>query len=311
MRIEVVIAGWEQACCGAPFRLGDQATWKLLATDPAAEPISTVARFKEEHHDQTPPDVPHRDVSGTVVTMCGINYPRIPTPGLPGAFAWDTSNPTSQSLVSAGKHSEVGFDEYLVILDVHDDIVLPEFSLSAQSIPQRERDARTAERKRARRGDEVGVLLEALADDAQRSYTDVARVTRATDSSAMTIEPHYVGAATIRWARGDAEDSDGITVHVGDGTWHFPASVTHAAVVRTFLDAAAAGRVEEHVRTHNASPQLLETVVLAEDGRSWTATDSFEPFKSDDGVFAVAGPLWRRVQRGDHRYNSWNLGNSG
>ncbi len=92
--------------------------------------------------------------------------------------------------------------------------------------------------------DPVGVRHEALADEARRRYAVVAPVTRATDRSAMTIEPHRDGTAAIRWVRRSAEERDGIT-------W------TSAP--------AAVGRVWEHVV--GAPPQRLETAALTDDGR--------------------------------------------
>jgi hypothetical protein len=303
MQIEVLVTHWEQACCGPSFRVGDQTTLRLLAADPAGMPFGVPPRFAEEHHGQTPPDVPHWGVTGTVAAIDGLRYARIPTPGLAGAYTWDTSQPMAQALGSVGESSEVGFDQFRVILHVPDDTPLPSFQLSAETIAQRDRDALAATRNRERMRDEAGVLLEALADEAQRRYAHVARVSRAADRSATTIEPLRDGAASIRWVR-SAGDVDGITVHVGDGTWHLPASSTDAALVTTFLDAAAAGRVSEHVRPAGSPAQRLETEVLADDGRTWTATISCEPFGLD-GVRAVARPLWDRVQRGEHRYIPW------
>ncbi|TFC90900.1 MULTISPECIES: hypothetical protein [Cryobacterium] len=303
MQIEVDITYWEQACCGVLIRVGDQTTLRLLAVDPASATFRVPPRFEEEHHGQTPPDVPHWPVTGTVSAIEGLRYARIPTPGLAGVHTWDTSQPTSQALGSVGEPAEPAFDQFRVILDVPDDTTLPAFQLGANTIAQSERDAHTANRNRERMRDEVGVLLEALADDAQRRYADVARASRAADRSAMTVEPHRNGAASIRWIR-SAGDVDGITVQVGEGTWRLPAARTDAAFVSTFLEAAAAGRVYEHVRPVGSPAQRLETEVLADDGRAWTAAISCEPIEFGR-VMAVARPLSDRVQRGEHRYTPW------
>lgn len=303
MQIDVVISHWEQACCGSSFRVGDQTTLRILAADPAGVPFGVPPRFEEEHHGQTPPDVPHWEVTGTVVAIDGLRYTRVPTPGLAGTYTWDTSQPTAQALGSVGESAEVGFDQFRVVLDVPDDTQLPAYQLSAETIVQRERDAQAVNRNRERMRDAVGVLLEALADDAQRRYAHVARASRAADRSAMSVEPHRDGAASIRWVRSSG-DADGITVHVGDGTWHVAASSTDAALVRIFLDAAAAGRVSEQVRPVGSPAQRLETEVLAEDARAWTSAINCAPFEFD-GVVAVPRPLWDRVRRGEHRYAPW------
>ncbi|TFC01653.1 hypothetical protein E3O42_09785 [Cryobacterium adonitolivorans] len=300
MQIEVVIVGWEQGCCGKPFALGGPATWPLQAIAP--EP-GTLPRFVADSHDQIPPDVPHWRVTGTVVAITGISYPRILVPGMAGTYTGDTSAPQPHELSAVGARPEDNFSEYWVVLEVPDGTDLPAHMLGAEKTAQLDREARTTQRNRQRMTDEVGLLLEALADDAQRRYADLARAIRATDKSALTLEPHRTDAAAISWSRSSDEGNDGITVQVGDGRWRFPASPDDAALVRVFLDAAVTGSVEEHVRPAGA-PQRLETEVLATDGRSWTATIEFRPFAAG-GVVAMPGLLWARVQRGEHRYGPW------
>lgn len=300
MQIEVVIVGWEHGCCGKPFAVGAPSTWPLTAIAP--EP-GTLPRFLADSHDQTPADVPHWAVAGTVVAITGVSYPRIPVPGMAGTYSADTSAPQPHELTSVAARAEDNCSEYRVVLEVSDGTDLPAYALGAEQTAQRDRDARTADRNRERMTDEVGLLLEALADDAQRRYADLARSIRATEKSAVTLEPHRTDAAAISWSRSADAHSDGISVQVGDGRWHFPASVDDAAIVRVFLDAAVSGSVEEHVIPADA-PQRLETEVLATDGRSWTATVEFRPFAAG-GVMAMPGLLWARVQRGEHRYAPW------
>ena len=307
MEIEVIIVGWEQDCCGSPFQVGEPATWNILAAEPnaphAADPQpGTAARFVEEHHDQTPADVPHWKVTGTVVAITGIRYPRIPAPGLTGTYTADLSAPESHPLDAVGDPDELDFSEYRVRLDVPPGTELPAHTLSAEALARQADEARATERNRLRLGDPVGLLLEALADDAEHRYAHLARTSRATGRSAMTLEPRRAEAAAIRWLRSEDEHDDGITVQIGDGSWRLPA--TDVALVREFLDAAVHGRVLEHVRPAE-NPSRLDTEVLAADGRSWTATRTFAPFGAG-GI--VAKRLWDRVQRGEHRYSRWDAG---
>lgn len=90
------------------------------------------------------------------------------------------------------------------------------------------------------------VELEALADAAVLRYGDVAGIARAIERSAITIEPHRRGTASVRWAR-SMEDEDGISVVVGYGHWWFPATLSAVRDVFALLDAAATGRVAEEV----------------------------------------------------------------
>ena len=300
MQIEVDIVRWEHDCCGKPFAVGAQATWHLHAVAPESGPPT---RFVADEHDQTPADVPHWAVTGTVAAITGISYPRIPAPGQTRSYTADLSAPTMHELLSVDAPSASDYSEFRVLLDLPDNTPLPTYVLGADRIRHLEQEARTADRNRERMTDPVGTLLEALADEAQHRYAQLARSIRGIDRSALTLQPHRTDAAAISWSRSSVADADGIAVQVGDGRWHFPASPGDAATVRVFLDAAVAGTVEEHV-TPAEAPHHLETEVLAADGRSWTATVEFQPFRAA-GVLAMPGQLWHRMQRGEHRYSPW------
>jgi hypothetical protein len=304
MQIDVVISEWEQACCGAPFQVGDQMTWKILAADPRSTPSSAPVRFDEEHHGQTPPDIPHWDVTGVVTSITGVRYPRVAVPGQARTFTWDMARPDARSLQSMDRSGATEADQFVIGFSVAEDEKLPWYVPSADSIIQREREALTASRNRTRTTDDVGVVLESLADEAQVRFADVTRVTRTESRSAVTMKPHDDGAAVVYWARSDAE-ADGISVHVGDGDWHFDASVANAEIVRLFLDAAASGRIEEHVEFRDSRPHALRTDVYARDGRVWTTADLIGAYDTGVGVRLIAGYFHKRIQRGDHVYPPW------
>lgn len=303
MQIEVIIRGWEQGCCGTPFRISDHMTWKLHATYPTDVPEDALPRFDEEHHDQTPAGVPHWDISGVVVAITGINYPPLPITGEPGSFTWDTEHPQNCAIQSVGDSGDPEFEQYRVVLDVAENADLPPYA-PGETGKQREADALIEALNHERMHDEIGLSLEALADHAQSRYGNVARITRASDRSAVTAEPHRADATAIHWAR-SSENDDGIMMSVGDGTWQLSASVADADLVGEFLEAAADGRVEEHVRPGNGKERQLVTEVLATDGRFWTEVTDYEPFDAGNGVFSVIGPLWDRIQRGEHQYQPW------
>jgi hypothetical protein len=304
MEIEVVIAEWDQACCGAPFQLGDHVSWPLVALPPARDALP---RFERDNHDLTPDDVPHWPVTGTVVAITGIRYPLLPIAGEPNSHTADTSAPDFHPLTSVGQPDALDLSEYRVTLQLTDETALPPYVTSADQIAQNAIEVRTHDRNRERMLDPVGLLLEALADDAQDRYTAIAQAVRATDRSALSVTPLRPNAASVRWARSEVE-ADAIQVQVGCGRWSFPATVAHAEIVRVLLDAAVSGWAEEHVR-QQGDVQLLETEVRAQNGRSWTATEMVEVF-AGDGFFAAPGGVWGRVQRGDHRYNLWGSGSN-
>jgi hypothetical protein len=305
MQIDVVISEWEQACCGIPFRVGDRMTWKILAADPQSTRPGASVRFDEEHHGQTPLDIPHWDVTGVVTSITCVRYPRVAIPGQARTFTWDITRPDSHPVEAVDKSGAIEADQYVIGLSVADDENLPTYRPSAESIIQSERETLTARRNRARARDDIGEALESLADEAQGRFGDVARVSRTEGRSAVTIEPHRDGATIVHWARSDDAEADGISVHVGDGDWHFEASIANAEVVRLFLDAAASGRVEEHVEFRNSRPHALRTDVHALDGRMWTTTDTIGVHDAGGGVRLIAGYFHKRIQRGDHVYPPW------
>jgi hypothetical protein len=302
MEIEVVIAEWDQACCGAPFQLGEQVSWRLVALPPAPDALPL---FERDNHDLTPEDVPHWPVTGTVTAITGVRYPFLPIAGEPNSHTADTSAPEFHSLTSASQPDALNLSEYRVTLHLADETDLPAYVTSADQITQHAIEVRTHERNRERMLDPVGLLLEALADDTQERSAAIAEAVRATDRSAFSVRPFRPDAASVHWAR-SAVEADTIRVQVGGGKWTFPASVAHAEIVGVLLGAAVRGWVEEHVRQHG-DVQFLETEVRAQNGRSWTATETVEVFQGD-GFFAAPNGLWDRVQRGQHRYDPWAPG---
>lgn len=306
MRIDVVISEWEQACCGASFHVGGQMTWRLLAADPVLTPPGGRARFLEEHHDQTPEDVPHVEVTGVVRAITGVAYPLLPVAGEPRSYTLDTRHPEFTSLHEVSGTADSDLAEYVVELDVDDSVVLPSFVRSREEIAWRDDQAHTEARSRARMEDAVGAVLEAVADYAEEQYASLASIIRDRARSAVTVEPHRSGATGVHWAR-SAQDDDGIAVHTGDGSWWFSATIPHAAVVRTFLDAAASGRVVEDVADLGGRRKRLDTRVEGEGDQRWVASTVLEPFLTDSGTMVALGDEWERAQRGRHTYPAWNM----
>lgn len=242
MRIEVFVTGWEQQCCGTPFGVGDEVTWTVRAEDPTFVD-SDVPVFREEHHGQTPPHVPHREVSGTVESITGVSYVAVPEPGYTRSFIQTSTVESSRPVEGVGTADDIDAHDYRVELTIADDTELPAYVPWVDAETQRTDD----ERRTARATDAVGVMLRRLADFTESRYGHLAQITRATDRPAVTIVPHREGAAAIHWARSDLEERDGLHIEVGEGSWSYPASVTRVATLANFLDAAVYGRVEERV----------------------------------------------------------------
>ena len=124
MQIEVDIVRWEHDCCGKPFTVGAPATWHLHAVAPEVGPPT---RFVSDEHDQTPADVPHWAVTGTVAAITGISYPRTLAPGHTRTYIADLSAPTTHELLAVGAPSESDCSEFRVLLDLPDDTPLPTY----------------------------------------------------------------------------------------------------------------------------------------------------------------------------------------
>lgn len=306
MRVLVVVSEWEQACCGAGFRVGDGATWDLSAADPALTPADGHPRFTEEHHDQTAPEVPHWSVTGTVRGITGVTYPQLPVTGEPRSFVPDTDHPSLTVLSEVEGAASTEFFEYLVEFDVADDCALPRFVVSEWAKEQQQAAAQETARNRARQEDPVGAVLEATADYAESVLGAVASTVRDRDRSAITIEPHREGATAVRWAR-SVHDTDGIGIHTGDGSWWLPATVENAALARVFLDAAASGRVSEEVSDRDGTAKRLDTCVRSADGQKWVSSTDFDSIGDDEGAMLVFGDTFERVQRGNHVYPPWEI----
>lgn len=307
MRIEVFITGWEQQCCGTPFGVGDQVTWTIYAEEPGRF-ASDVPVFREEHHGQIPPHVPHVAIAGTITAITGVSFVVVPEPGHSRSFIQTSTIESSQQVERSGQVDDpepaaTDIDDYRVMLDIADDVDLPSYVPWSDPEARREDD----ERRTVRSHDTVGVMLKGLADYAETHYAHLAHIDRATDVPAISITPHREGAASIHWARSTLTERDGIHVEVAEGSWSFPASITHVAILASFLDAVAHGRVDESVVTRDAETRDLLTVIRSEDSESWTATATVEFPASTNGSFAVVGTLWKRVQQGDVHYEPWDL----
>jgi hypothetical protein len=241
MRIEVIVSGWEQECCGTPFAVGGEATWQLLAEVPSMAVHPELPLFRDEHHGQTEPEIPHWEVSGTVRAITGVTFPAVEMPGRARTFTSERAHPMSQPLESVGQSVDDEVSEYHVVFDVADDAALPGHAASAEETERNSHEVRQAEVKRLRLADEVGQILESHADYAEEHFAAVARILRAATESAMTLEPHADGAAAVRWARSDSPDRDGIHVQIGEGHWSYAANSETFLVVGPLWDCLQRG----------------------------------------------------------------------
>ena len=304
MQIEVVVSGWEQECCGKAFSRGELATVSIFALDPAQTAPDAPARFLEEHHGQTPADVPQWDVTGTVARITGVSYERRRTPGPHPVFERGDAIVSSAELDAVDARDTGGFGDLHLLIDLDDDTALPAYVMSDESRAAAERAARDQERAAQQRADTLGRLLDTIADDAGAAYSSVATIEQSDDGAAVTIEPLSAGAASISWARSIAADSDLISVKVGEGRFSLDADVEHAFELREMLAAAAEGRVHEKVH-RGAESTVFETIVESVDGRTWAASITYTPLRMGSGVVMMSGAISSRLRAGDHGYEPW------
>jgi hypothetical protein len=304
MLIEVLVSGWEQHCCGKAFVRGSAATVSIVARDPSETEPDAPARFFEEHHGQTPADVLQRDVTGTVARITGVTKEQRRRPGPDPVFEDGDTVVSSADLDEVAARSTGGFGELRLLLELHDGTQLPGYVQSEASRAAAERVALDHERALLRRTDEVGVLLDAIADEAINAYSSIATIERPDDGMSVSIEPRSAGTAAVLWSRSASAEADVIAVRVGEGRFSFPADIEHASQLRELISAAAAGRVYERLHEEDDST-VLETMVESIDGQSWQAATTARPFRLGGGVVAMAGALADRLRAGDHGYEAW------
>ncbi len=309
-RVAVRISGWEHDCCGEPFQAGETAEWNIRAADPDEAPSSHLVpdrlvglpRFDEEHHDQTPDDVPQLRVVGVVHAIWGVRYAQLAVAGERRSFTSDPANAEFAELDAVEKGGG-GFDEYLVDLELPREVELPVYVLGESERAWRHEQEADRQRAKARMGDAVGRILERAIETAQSQYGDVAEIVRASGRTAVTVSPRHVGCADIRWSRFDRVD-DGIGVHVGAASWWLDATTENAMLVESMVDAVAAGFVTDDVIVEPDGAKRLETRVLV-GSREVTATTGSIPPMSGTGVVMLGGDAWERAERGRVEYLPW------
>jgi hypothetical protein len=78
----VFVEGWQQECCGKPFRVGSKVSWWLVAPDADREwfdiALGVVIDADEEHHGDQPKGAPKQ--SGVVRSIRGVAVTLQPDP---------------------------------------------------------------------------------------------------------------------------------------------------------------------------------------------------------------------------------------
>lgn len=153
-------------------------------------------------------------------------------------------------------------------------------------------------------GDEVGIRLEAIADEAMARFGDVAEIRRSDERSAISIIPTAPDAAELHWLRGDASDeSPGkIVITAGSGEWSLPASIDSADVVAAFLEAVSGGNIRE-VLEHNATTPSVSTTEVSAGSAVWRQGTRVASL--GEGLAWMGGSELERVRRGNHNYAPW------
>ncbi|MBF4571584.1 hypothetical protein ITJ64_03560 [Herbiconiux sp. VKM Ac-1786] len=310
MLIEVVVPGWEHACCGEAFAVGDAVAFRLHAAPPAdagtvgpGGPHTGLPRFVEEHHGQTPEDVPQWEVPGRVVAIEAVEYGRRERPGQPRVFEWDEQERSAHPLDTVAARAQ-GPDEYLVTVQVDDGAALPEYRRSVEDVTHERLRLEAIARADRRAADPVGLRLGALADLLEEHWGEAGVIGRSSTGANLSFTPHRPGAA-LSWSRSDAAD-DAIGVALGGGRFGLGADDDGVRMLEAFVEAAATGRVQERVRE---TPEGVEftTEVLGDHGVLDRAIRTANVFRSG-GFMAIGGPVRERLERGDHRWAPWGGG---
>ncbi|NQX35963.1 hypothetical protein [Herbiconiux sp. VKM Ac-2851] len=258
--------------------------------------------FIEEHHGQTPDDVPQWEVPGRVVSIEAVRYGRRERPGQPRVHERDEDERDAHPLDTVAARAQ-GPDEYRVTLEVDDGAALPEYRRSVEDVKQERLRLEAAHRAERRAGDPVGVRLAALADHLDQHWGDAGVTARSSTGAHLSFTPHAAGAH-LSWSRSDAPQ-DALGVELGDGRFALAADDDGVRMLEAFVEAAATGQVQERVRD---IPEGVEftTEVLGGGGVLHSATRTANIFRSGDVM--VARPVKERLDRGDHRWAPWRVG---
>ncbi|MEH3088432.1 MAG: hypothetical protein PGN24_02145 [Microbacterium arborescens] len=131
-------------------------------------------------------------MAGRVEAIWGRRVEFVPVPGERASYVASGATPTYEPQVEVTRRGD-GFDGYLIVLQVADDVEMPAFALSSETIAARAEAELIRERDRVRMSDPVGRVLEHAAGAATERYGPVAEVTRSPDRSAVTIVPRREG----------------------------------------------------------------------------------------------------------------------
>lgn len=281
MRILVEIAGWEQGCCGRAFAVGEQASWHLVRADHHDGPLP---RFLEEHHGQTPLEVPHILISGTVHSIREIRrHRRRALPPL--AHDLTEFDITEQDVLHVADRGSGGGPTYRVELDVAEGTALPRYVADPAALAAAERRDREAAAVAAAMQDELGDRMRAALQSTS------ARTTRSSDGSIAALEPHNAEAAPISWRR----SADALQFQAGDGRF----AVHKGTEFEHLIAAVRDGRIREEV-----TETYLRTVIEPADAAEIVAEQKINTYIGQ-GFRALDGRTAARIRRGSFRYRPW------
>ena len=192
MIVDVVVVGWQQACCGEPFEVGGRVSWTVYPRDRADAPRR---RFIESHHDGLDLDGEQMRLEGTVLEIVAVRE-GIRTIPATRALTNDPGNVTTRPVQRVGRFDvrveqevEGLDDDLLVAVELEDDVALPAFFLD--DVEKRAADIADAARaedeawSRTVRGREVAELLTRI----RAQYGEVVEIAVGTGGAGVTIVP--------------------------------------------------------------------------------------------------------------------------
>ncbi|QHC59878.1 DUF6578 domain-containing protein [Rathayibacter sp. VKM Ac-2760] len=221
--IEVVRAGWEMDCCGAPLAVGGRVTWSLLGY-PARS--GRPEQYGEEHHDTSPNA---RPVTGTVRGIVGETVlGRIPAIGEGDVLVPDPSKRRLQRLASWDRST--GGATLRVALEIDADAELP----PPWEPPATAQGARTPP-------PEVVAALHALLVRIHGAWGERVHIRSVDRGRKASIVPSTDGAGGLHWALGP----ENLVVNLGYDRVILPGDLDGVARLEVLADEVARGVVRQ------------------------------------------------------------------
>lgn len=278
--IEVRVFGAEFACCGTPFRVGEDVTLTVRAPDePLGAPDGVPTFLHELHpHDDR---VPLAEVTGHVERIVSRHERMVPVAGA----HYRTNDPDDaierevDRVPAEDRPTGYAGADYRVRLRIPVDTPLP-------APPARDELRPGPGREEALPVDVLPRLTDVITQ-VVAEFGGAVEVLRRRDDASVTLQPRREGAAAVRWNLSSAQ----LVVEIEYAAWRLTPDEEGVVSLRDLVAAAAAGRFSE-----TADEDTIVSVATTADGIVHETRKTLSR-SALGGVVMMVGSELARLQR--------------